>query len=199
MADIFGKELQSYGGGFRSDLGIIQEGGGLSGVMMQSLQITYQRPITKIYDLGTVGKAVSVYYVEGRPNGTMQVARIVGFGPSMALFYSTYGDACKAKANSLTIRLGSATCGAGGSSGGLAGAVTDLAGAVGGAVTGAVGAIGTFFGFAPPATAAAPLAGTKSVTMSMCVLTSVGISVQAQQLIVNENSAMEFANMSITE
>ena len=199
MADIFGKELQSYGGGFRSDLGIIQEGGGLSGVMMQSLQITYQRPITKIYDLGTVGKAVSVYYVEGRPNGTMQVARIVGFGPSMALFYSTYGDACKAKANSLTIRLGSSTCGAGGSSGGLVGAVTDLAGTIGGAVGGAVGAIGTFFGFPPPATAAAPLAGTKSVTMSMCVLTSVGISVQAQQLIVNENSAMEFANMSITE
>ncbi len=188
MADIFGKELQSYGGGFRSDLGIIQEAGGLSGVMMQSLQITYQRPITKIYDLGTVGKAVSVYYVEGRPNGTMQVARIVGFGPSMATFYATYGDACNAKKNSLIIRLGSSTCGAGGSSGGLVGALTDLASTVAGA-----------FGFGAPPAAAAPLAGIKSVELSMCVLTSVGLSVQAQQLIVNENSAMEFANMSITE
>jgi hypothetical protein len=192
MADIFGKELQSYGGGFRSDLGIIQEAGGLSGVMMQSLQITYQRPITKIYDLGTVGKAVSVYYVEGRPNGTMQVARIVGFGPSMATFYATYGDACNAKKNSLIIRLGSSTCGTGGSSGGVVGALTDLASTI-------AGTIGTAFGFGAPAAAAAPLTGIKSVELSMCVLTSVGLSVQAQQLIVNENSAMEFANMSITE
>ena len=188
MADIFGKELQSYGGGFRSDLGIIEESSGISGVMMQSLQITYQRPITKIYDLGKAGIAVNVYYVEGRPNGTMQIARIVGFGPSMATFYTKYGDACKAKGNSLIVRLGSSTCSAGGSSGGLIGAVTDLA-----------STIGSFF-FPPPAgAAAAPLKGIKSVEMSMCVLTSVGLSVQAQQLIVNENSAMEFANMSITE
>lgn len=192
MADIFGKELQSYGGGFRSDLGIIQDSSGISGVMMQSLQITYQRPITKIYDLGTVGSAVSVYYVEGRPNGTMQVARIVGFGPSMATFYTTYGDACNAKKNSLIIRLGSSTCGTSGSSGGVVGAIAGFAAAAGNLINDA-------FGIARPAAAAAPLTGIKSVELSMCVLTSVGISVQAQQLIVNENSAMEFANMSITE
>ncbi len=197
MPDIFGKQLQAYGGGFRSDLGIIEDASGLSGLMMQSLQITYQRPITKIYDLGVVGKLVNVYYVEGRPNGTMQVARIVGFGPSMATFYAKYGDACNAGANSLTIRLGSSTCTAGSSSGGVVGAVAGFATAIGGAITDGIGAI--FGGGAPRPPAAAPLTGLKSITMSMCVLTSVGLSVQAQQLVVNENSAMEFANMSITE
>lgn len=198
MPDIFGKQLQAYGGGFRSDLGIIEDAGGLSGLMMQSLQITYQRPITKIYDLGVVGKLVNVYYVEGRPNGTMQVARIVGFGPSMATFYAKYGDACKAGANSLTIRLGSSTCTSGSSSGGVVGAVAGFASTIGDAISDGIGAI---FGGPPrvPPPAPAPLTGLKSVTMSMCVLTSVGLSVQAQQLVVNENSAMEFANMSITE
>jgi len=164
MADIFGKTEQQYGGGFTSDLGIIQDGTTLSGLMMQSLQITYQRPITKIYDLGVQGKASFVYYVEGRPNGTMQIGRIVGFGFSMSAFYGKYGNACDAKKNTLSIALGSSVC----------------------ATSGDPAAIGA-------------IAGNKTVTMSACVLSSVGMSVQAQQLIVNENSAMEFANMTIVE
>lgn len=164
MADIFGKMEQQYGGGFTSDLGIIQDGTTLSGLMMQSLQITYQRPITKIYDLGVQGEAARVYYVEGRPNGSMQIARIVGFGFSMSAFYGKYGSACDAKKNTLSIALGSSICSISGS----------------------------------PAAAGA-IAGNRTVTMSACVLTSVGMSVQAQQLIVNENSAMEFANMTIVE
>lgn len=163
MADIFGKKEQVYGGGFSSDLGIIEGGTTLSGLMMQSLQITYQRPITKIYDLGVFLEAARVYYVEGRPNGTMQIGRIVGFGYSMGAFYTTYGNACQAKDKTLTIKLGSSIC-----------------------------------GFSGDRTSGA-VSGIKSVAMSACVLTSVGMSVQAQQLIVNENSAMEFANMSITE
>lgn len=163
MADIFGKNEQVYGGGFSSDLGIIEAGATLSGLMMQSLQITYQRPITKIYDLGVFLEATRVYYVEGRPNGSIQIGRIVGFGYSMGAFYTTYGNACKAKENTLTIKLGSSICGFSGDK--TSGAVS----------------------------------GIKSVAMSACVLTSVGMSVQAQQLIVNENSAMEFANMTIVE
>lgn len=163
MADIFGKKQQVYGGGFTSDLGIIQGGKTLSGLMMQSLQITYQRPITKIYDLGVFLEASRVYYVEGRPNGNMQIGRIVGFAYTMSAFYKEYGNACLANEKKLTLKLGSSICGISGDK-----------------TSGAVG-------------------GVKSIEMTACVLSSVGISVQAQQLIVNENSAMEFANMSIDE
>jgi hypothetical protein len=36
------------------------------------------------------------------------------------------------------------------------------------------------------------------LAMSFCVLTSVGVSVNAQQLVINENCGMEFANMVYT-
>ena len=161
MADIFGKKEQVYGGGFTSDTGIIEAGTLLSGLMMQSLQVTYQRPITKIYDLGVFTKESRVYYVEGRPNGSMQIGRIVGFGYTMGKFYKEYGDACQAKDKTLRLKLGSSVCAAASSGTGIL--------------------------------------GVKTISMSACVLTSVGFSVQAQQLIVNENSAMEFANMSLEE
>jgi hypothetical protein len=161
MADIFGKREQVYGGGFTSDTGIIEAGTKLSGLMMQSLQITYQRPVTKVYDLGVYLTDSRVYYVEGRPSGSMQIGRIVGFGYQMGEFYREYGNACLASDKTLRIKLGSSVC--------------------------------------PPAGFDFALKGVKTVSMSACVLTSVGLSVQAQQLIVNENSAMEFANMSIEE
>jgi len=161
MADIFGKREQVYGGGFTSDTGIIEAGTKLSGLMMQSLQITYQRPITKVYDLGVYLKESRVYYVEGRPNGTMQIGRIVGFGYAMGAFYTEYGNACLAGEKTLRLKLGSSVC--------------------------------------PPSGFDLAIKGVKTVSMSACVLTSVGLSVQAQQLIVNENSAMEFANMTIEE
>lgn len=151
MADLFGRKDMVYGGGFVSDTGIIQAGDGITGILMQNIQVQYQRPITKIFELGKAGLNSNVYYVEGRPQGSMTIARVIGFAASIGAFYRKYGSACNAANNNMSLALASAQC---------------------------VGA--------------APIA----LTMRYCVLTSVGFSVQAQQLVINENSSMEFANMS---
>lgn len=165
MADVFQGTPMSYGGGFRSDLGMLETVDGISGILMQNIQVTYQRPITKIYELGNAAAApfggvgppasgaTNVYYVEGRPQGSLTLARILGFAASINAFYVQYGSACKAGGNTMTLALNSAQC------------------------TGGVQV---------------------KLAMSYCVLTSVGVSVNAQQLVINENCGMEFANMVYT-
>ena len=154
MADIFGRADMAYGGGFVSDTGVIQDGGPISGLLMQNIQVQYQRPITKIYELGSAGKNTNVYYVEGRPQGTMTIARIVGFSAVIGTFYTKYGNACNAASNNMSLNMTTAQCGNTGKPIGL--------------------------------------------TMHACVLTGIGFNIQAQQLVINENSSMEFANMSYT-
>ena len=158
MADVFQGTPMSYGGGFRSDKGMLLDANGVSGKLMQNIQITYQRPITKIYELGKSGDPVSVYYVEGRPNGNLTLGRIIGFGKAMLDFYTTYGAACNAGAAVMTLLLNNTPC--------------------------------------PPAPGlpAVPAARVE-VKLTYCTLTSVGLSVNAQQLVINENCSMEFANM----
>jgi hypothetical protein len=161
MADVFQSAPMSYGGGFRSDLGMLETTDGISGVLMQNIQVTYQRPITKIYELGNknrarppllaaAGTGTNVYYVEGRPQGSLTLARILGFAASINAFYVKYGSACKAGENTMTLALNSSQCTGG---------------------------------------------DQIKLKMSYCVLTSVGVSVNAQQLVINENCGMEFANM----
>ena len=161
MADVFQSAPMSYGGGFRSDLGMLETTDGISGILMQNIQVTYQRPITKIYELGNAGgprppllaaagTGTNVYYVEGRPQGSLTLARILGFAASINAFYVKYGSACKAGENTMTLALNSAQCTGG---------------------------------------------DQIKLKMSYCVLTSVGVSVNAQQLVINENCGMEFANM----
>jgi hypothetical protein len=153
MADVFQGTPMRYGGGFKSDKGMLETLDGISGILMQNIQVTYQRPITKIYELGNSGGPVgtNVYYVEGRPQGSLTLARILGFAAAINAFYVQYGSACKAGANTMRLNLNSAECVGPGN----------------------------------------PI----KLIMSYCVLTSVGVSVNAQQLVINENCGMEFANM----
>lgn len=165
MADVFQGTPMSYGGGFKSDVGMLETADGISGILMQNIQVTYQRPITKIYELGNAAAApfggvgppalnpTNVYYVEGRPQGSLTLARILGFAASINAFYVKYGSACEAGRNTMTLALNSAQCTGG---------------------------------------------DQIKLKMSYCVLTSVGVSVNAQQLVINENCGMEFANMEYT-
>lgn len=153
MADIFGRENMVRGGGFVADTGVINDANGISGLLMQSIQVQYQRPITKLFELGVAGSPSKVYYVEGRPQGNMSIARIIGFAVTVKTFYETYGSSCRE--NKLRLDLTSAQC------------------------------------FQPPLAAPTPV----GLELNGCVLTSVGFNIQAQQLVVNENSTMEFANM----
>lgn len=165
MADVFRGEMMKYGGGFRSDMGMLVDTAGVSGKLMQNIQITYQRPITKIFELGKSGDPVSVYYIEGRPNGNLTLGRIIGFGREMMAFYEKFGAACNAGDSTMTLDLNNTPC-------------PPVPGAP-----------------PPPPGTPPPLPARIQVKLTYCVLTSVGLSVNAQQLVINENCSMEFANM----
>jgi hypothetical protein len=173
MADVFQAAPMSFGGGFKSDTGMLTTASGLSGVLMQNINITYQRPVTKIFELGNysapvgtppVGKGTNVYYVEGRPQGSLTLGRILGFGASINAFYVQYGSVCRAGQNNMTLTLSNVEC---------AKAPGD-----------------------PPSVIPSKIPVT--LDLSFCVLTSVGISVTVQNFVVNENCSMEFANMVYT-
>lgn len=153
MSDIFGRENMVRGGGFVADTGVISDADGISGLLMQSIQVQYQRPITKLFELGVAGSPSKVYYVEGRPQGNVTIARIIGFSVTIKTFYEKYGSSCSE--NKLRLDLTSAQC------------------------------------IEIPRPAPPPV----GLQLHGCVLTSVGFNIQAQQLVVNENSTMEFANM----
>lgn len=112
MADVFQTTPMEFGGGFKSDKGMLESSDGLSGVLMQNINITYTRPVTKIFELGNVSATTGtkVYYVEGRPQGSLTLGRILGFGATIAAFYKKYGSVCRARTNTLRLSLNSIEC-----------------------------------------------------------------------------------------
>jgi len=108
MPDIFGRRPLAFGGAFAADAAAInfatndprfQSGVGL---VTQNIQISYQQPITRIYEVGTV----LTYYIAGRPQGQMGVNRILGPGRVTAAFYAVFGNVCNAAGNYLVFDVG---------------------------------------------------------------------------------------------
>jgi hypothetical protein len=105
--DIFGRRALEFGGAFAADSAHInldlncQDGNGQSvasaGLLTQQLSVSYQQPITRLYEVGTQ----KTYYVAGRPQGNAAIARILGPGTVMAALYECLGDVCKADKNDL--------------------------------------------------------------------------------------------------
>lgn len=154
MADVFTRTEVDFGGAMHAQNGIIVPNAGLTGVLMQNIQLGYQQAVTRIYELGNRGQKTKVYYIGGRSQGTLGAAHVIGPGVSMKAFYDNFGDVCKAKNN---------TC------------VIDLA---------------------PNVCAAIPLANPKAkYTAKYCVLVSIGVSVAAQDFVVNENSQLMFSGL----
>jgi hypothetical protein len=104
-ADIFGAAIE-FGGAFRAQRGIIlSQVPGLDGILMQNINISYNRPVQRIYELGIAGQPVNFYYIEGRPQGTMTVAHVIGPGKDMAKYYEQFGNVCKAGENTIALSL----------------------------------------------------------------------------------------------
>lgn len=150
--DIFGRRALQFGGAFAADsaqidLGIRCEGiPGGSGLLTQQLNIQYQQPITRLYEVGTQ----FTYSVAGRPQGTASLARILGPGTVMAELYSCLGDVCQADKNDMCFCI-------------------------------QAGCLSTTHGYEG---------------MQLCiknvVLQSLGFSVQAQDMIINEQMSLFF-------
>lgn len=159
MADIFTRTEVDFGGAMHAQFGIIVASGGLTGVLMQNIQLSYQQAVTRLYELGTgggtagVGNKTKVYYVGGRAQGSMSIAHVIGPGVSIKAFYDNFGDVCRAKCNTCLIDLTPNICAAGG-----------------------VGAKAKYLA-------------------KYCVLVSVGMSVAAQDFVMNENSQLMFTGL----
>ena len=76
-------------------------------LIVNSVAITYNRPVNKIVPLNTNKQ----YLIAGRGMGSVQLGMIVGPSKGITEFISEYADACKVTENTLTISaLGGNAC-----------------------------------------------------------------------------------------
>lgn len=154
MADVFTRTEVDFGGAMHAQFGIIAPLNGLSGVLMQNIQLSYSQQVTRIYELGNRGAKTKVYYIGGRSQGSMGAAHVVGPGVAMKAFYDTFGDVCRAQSNTCVLDLSPNIC------------------------SGAAKAM---------------------YTCKYCVLISIGVSVAAQDFVINENSQLMFSGLEFNE
>lgn len=81
---------------------------GAGGALVQQAQITCERTVNMIYEIGSS----KVYYVGDRRRGSAQFNRVVGGSDTFKTMITTFGDICKAASNNIIMKVGSATsCG----------------------------------------------------------------------------------------
>ena len=146
MADVFGRDDGGTAGTFLSEGGTTQVNGKGEDLLLQNIQVTYQRPINFIFGLGDTKR----YMVDGRAQGSFSIGRIVGPAAANANFLSAMADPCKSP-NGASFKI----------------------------------VMGGGCPITPPLAAATA----KSVTLDLkgAFLTSVGYTIQAQDVMINEN------------
>ncbi len=164
---IFQREDTSVNGVFSSDRAKLEFTGTVKGVLVQGMNFTYAQQVTRLYEIGSDSDLTNIYYVGGRTQGTLQLNRVIGPNATIKELYSQYGDVCNAKDNPLELILEETDCGTGG---GLAGGAA------------AVGGGG---------------AGKMVYTLKFCVLIQVGVSLQAQDMVINEQSQIMFSGLDV--
>lgn len=153
MANVF-RATQKHNGSFQaSDMVMTINGAAVAGHVVQQIQMQYQQQITTLYEIGSN----NVYYVGGRAQGTMSVARIAGPQAAPGIILTAYNDICSP--GDMTLSAGSDSCAAGGAFGGGQANSTYLLGGV--------------------------------------LVTSLGISTQAQDVVVNEQMAFQFLDLDV--
>lgn len=155
MADIFARQETSFEGAFTSDATTLTLGKHALGIV-QNAQFQYGQSVNRIYSLSKSGNSVPVYYVGGRAQGTLSIARVIGpKSEVLSQLYKDIGNVCNAGANELVVTF------------------TDGSSCLAGSTTGP----------------GLPI----RYTLKGCVLTNVGVSVGAQDMIINENMQIMFA------
>jgi hypothetical protein len=105
MADIFSRSGTDFQGSFTSDSARVTfAGGGTSsgailgaGLITQSIGVNYTQSITQLFEIGTN----FTYFVAGRAQGQVSIARVLGPRPIQTAFYAKYGNVCNAATNNL--------------------------------------------------------------------------------------------------
>ena len=156
MTAIYERQKTKHAGSFASDKAVLSIAGQTVTLgIVSNLQISFAQAISRIYSIAKVpssGNNVPVFYVGGRTQGQVSMARVVGpQAEGVCEFYNKMGNVCDPQ--DMTFKL---EAGCDPSSG-----------------------------------------GTKNVRYKVqdAVMTNVGLSVGSQDMIVNENMTMMFANM----
>jgi hypothetical protein len=82
--------------------------GGSDGALVQQAQLTCERTVNMIYEIGSS----KVYYVGDRRRGTAQFSRVVGGSNTFKNMIQQFGDICKADKNDINMKVGASSCGA---------------------------------------------------------------------------------------
>lgn len=172
MPDIFNRRPMVVGNSFAADSAVISFGGGGlapgAGSGLLVQNMGFQYQ-QPVTRIYELGTQLT-YYIAGRPEGNGSIGRILGPGPVVLSFYSAYGDVCKAKNNNISI-WASALCSQGNVALGSEGSPGEAAKAV-------------------------QVPGIRWCITGV-VLNSVGMTIAAQDMIMNETLGYMFAALEV--
>lgn len=98
-SDLFGRSNLKVGGAISADATKVAFGSagenGVTGMLMQNVNIQYRQTITRLYALETT----DTYFVAGRTEGNMSVGQVIGPVAITTEFYKTYSDVCNTQKN----------------------------------------------------------------------------------------------------
>jgi len=152
MANIF-RATQTHAGGFRASDMVMQIGvNTFAGHVVQQLSLQYQQQITTLYEIGSS----NVYYVGGRAQGNLTIARVAGPEAVPGVVINEFNDICNP--GSMELTAGNSQCKPGSQ-------FTNQT--------------------------------TGKYTLTGVLIMSLGISTQAQDVIVNEQMAFQFIDLQM--
>jgi len=185
---VYSRQKTTFGGSFASDLASLTIAGngtpnGIPLGIVQNVQVSFAQQIARIYDVsngglasGSYGGNVPVFYVGGRTQGQATIARVLGpQSGALCAFYKGMGNVCSPQDLNFVLRGGCEVTGNNAGQG-----TTDTA----------VETINNAVGNGPYNEAHYAITG--------AVMTNIGLTVGSQDMIVNENVTLMFANMECT-
>lgn len=175
---IYERQQTKYAGTFASDQAALTIGGNAAVPLgiVQNVQVSFQQNVSRIYDVsngGLNGTGVPVFYVGGRTQGQATIARVLGpQSGALCDFYNTMGNVCEPSDITFAFQGGCEST----RSGNIAGVTATAREAI-------------------KAVQGSQKNNKVDYTLQGCVMTSIGITVGAQDMIVNENVTLMFANL----
>jgi hypothetical protein len=153
MGNVF-RATQKHGGSFQAtDMVMRINGNSLASHVVQQINGQYQQQITTLYEIGSN----NVYYVGGRAQGNLTIARVAGPQAVPGIILDKFNDICSP--GEMALSSGSSSCKNGGQ-------------------------------FAA--------AAASTYTLGGVIITSLGFSTQAQDVVVNEQMGFQFLDMDVS-
>lgn len=108
MTDVFGVD-STLAGVFKGTSFTLSVGGGngsFQGALVQQIQISYRRQLTRVWELGSLNQ----YYIEGHTEGQGSIQRIVGPQGLVDDILANLADVCGAQSRVVSLAAQNNTC-----------------------------------------------------------------------------------------